>query len=68
MRIEEGKSLQPLTLFGMAGSLTKLQFRVMEVQQNLKTQENNLLLHFFSFNDFNNIDMEAATSLKERNM
>ena len=38
----------------------------MEVQQNLKTQENNLLLHFFSFNDLNTIDVEAATSLKER--
>ena len=50
----------------MAGSLTKLQFRVMEVQQNLKTQENNLLLHFFSFIDLNNNDVEEATNLKER--
>ena len=45
----------------MAGSLTTLQFRVMEVQQNLKTQENNLMLHFFCFNDLNKIDVEAAT-------
>ena len=48
----------------MAGSLTKLQVRVMEVQQ--KTHENNLLQHFFCFNDLNNIDVEAATSLKGR--
>ena len=50
----------------MAGSLTNIQFRVMEVQQNLKTQENNLLLHFFSFNELNKIDVEATTSQKER--
>ena len=37
----------------------------MEVQQNLKTQENNLLLHFFSFNELNKFDVEAVTSLKE---
>ena len=40
----------------------------MEVQQNLKTQENNLLLHFFSFNDLNKIDVEAAANLKGKNM
>ena len=48
----------------MAGSLTKIQFRLMEVQQNLNTQ-NNLLLHFFSFNGLNKIDVEVAISLKE---
>ena len=50
----------------MVVSLTKIQVRVMEVQQNLNTQENNLLLHFFSFNDLDKNDVEAATSLKER--
>ena len=43
-----------------------MQVRVMEVQQNLKVQEYNLLLHFFSFNDLNKNDVEAAISLKER--
>ena len=65
-RIEEGQSIQPLTLFGMVGILTIIPFRVVEIQLNWKTQENNLLLHFFSFNDLNKIDVEAATSLKER--
>ena len=32
----------------------------------LKTQRNNLLLHFFSFIDLDKNDVEAATNLKER--
>ena len=32
-------------------------------QDNLKAQENNLLLHFFSFHDLNKTDVEAVTSL-----
>ena len=33
----------------MAGSLTKLQFRVMEVQQNLKTQGEQSIATFLFF-------------------
>ena len=37
-----------------------------ESTAELKTQGNNLLLHFFSFIDFNKNGVEAATNLKER--
>ena len=50
----------------MAGSLTKIQFRVMEPQQNLKTQGNNLLLHLFSFNELNKVMWKQPPTTKER--
>ena len=51
----------------MAGSITKIQL----IWSNgstaeLKTQENNLLLQFFSFIDLNKSDVEEDTNLKER--
>ena len=51
----------------MAGSLSKVQL----IWNNgptteIKTQENNLLLQFFSFIDLNKNDVEEATNRKER--
>ena len=61
-------TIQPLTLFGMVVSLTKLQCQSngSTAELELDSREHDLLLHFFSLNDLNKFDVEAATSLKER--